>query len=269
MTDAEPGSTDGGGSEGGADADAAAPLGLGRPVAVVRRAWRDFLSVYYATTPAWRWLKSGALVFFGLFCWTAAGVLHSYRPAWDPLTYVMAYGFLLVVWGPLTHFLIVPLSVRLRRSDDGRIRALAKRASKLNLGVFIALVLVLGTVTPGVMLLDFDAALDGDSGGSVDPDLSCVRDEATVRCKLSALSNPDAVDRVVVTTGGSPLTAADGPPFAVEFRVADLETVAGQRQFVVELRDGDGATLRRYVRSLDSVPRASGGASTPTPASGG
>jgi hypothetical protein len=74
---------------------------------ILRQAWADLLSVYYANTPVWRWLKSGGLVLFGLAVWSGANVLYSYVPEWEGLTYVMAYGFLVIIWGLLTHFLVV------------------------------------------------------------------------------------------------------------------------------------------------------------------
>lgn len=220
---------------------------MSRLRALLGRAWRDVRSVYYANTPAWRWLKSGALVFFGLFCWSAAGLLHSYRPGWDWLTYAMAYGFLVIVWGPLTHFVVVPASIRLRRTADRPgLRTLARHASKLNLSVFLALVVVLGTVTPGVMLLDFRGAL-GDGGGSdVSAEIDCTAADDLVRCRVTTEGE---VDHVVVTSGGERLRTVEEPPYAFELDRDELATVAGTEQFVVELRDADGDTLRRFVRT--------------------
>lgn len=225
-----------------------------RPVAPTDRlrdlialVWRDVRSVYYANTPAWRWLKSGTLVFFGLFCWSAAGLLHSYRPGWDWLTYVMAYGFLVIAWGPLTHFLVVPASIRLRRTAERPwVRTLSRHASKLNLSVFLALVVVLGTVTPGVMLLDFRGALETDGASDVTAEIDCTADGDLVRCSVTT---EGGVERVVVTSGGEGLRTVEDPPYDFRLRRDELATVAGSEQFVVELRDADGNTLRRFVRT--------------------
>lgn len=216
--------------------------------ALLGRAWRDARSVYYANTPAWRWLKSGTLVFFGLFCWSAAGLLHSYRPGWDWLTYVMAYGFLLVAWGPLTHAVVVPASIRLRRTAERPwVRTLARHASKLNLGVFFALVLVLGTVAPGAMMLDFRGALGGDGGGDVTAEVGCTPAGDHVRCRVDVEGD---VDRVVVTSGGERLRTLEEPPYTFELARDEIATVAGGGQFVIELRDADGNTLRRFVQTV-------------------
>lgn len=222
------------------------------PMAQVRallgRAWRGARSVYYANTPAWRWLKSGTLVFFGLFCWSSAGLLHSYRPGWDWLTYVMAYGFLLVAWGPFTHFVVVPAAIRLRRTAERpSVRTLAKHASKLNLTVFVVLVLVLGTTTPGAMVLDFRGALGSGDGGSVTAEIDCTREGDLVRCQVTTEGD---VDRVVVTSGGERLRTVEEPPYAFELHRDEVAEVAGTEQFVIELRDAEGNTLRRFVRTV-------------------
>lgn len=217
--------------------------------ALLGRAWRDARSVYYANTPAWRWLKSGALVCFGLACWSAAGLLHSYRPGWDWLTYVMAYGFLVVGWGPFTHVVVVPGAIRLRRTAERpSTRALARHASKLNLTVFLALVLVLGTVAPGVMLLDFRGALgDGGASGSVDAEIDCTAAGDAVECRVDVRGD---VGRVVVVSSGERLRTLEEQPYAFRLRRDEVAEVAGSRQFVIELRDAEGNTLRRFVRTM-------------------
>ena len=74
----------------------------------VRSAWNDLMSVYYANTTIWRLFKSGALIMLGLFAWSGSNLLLSYRPDWGFLYYVMAYGFVLLFWGPFTHLVVVP-----------------------------------------------------------------------------------------------------------------------------------------------------------------
>ncbi|GAB3027831.1 hypothetical protein [Natronobiforma cellulositropha] len=218
---------------------------------LLRQAWRDTLSVYYANTPIWRTLKSGGLLVFGFFCWSAASLLLSYRPDWTVLWYVAAYGFLLIVWGPLTHAVIVPLVIRLRRTGEHPLtRAFTRHASKLNLTVFLAIVLVLGTFPVAPMTLDFQSGLTGDSSPDVDPDLLCTVSDDLITCHLSS---DEGIDHIVVTSGGSHLEVVDDPPFAFEIRVDDLETVVGQQRFDVELRDEDGDRLRRYTRNADAI----------------
>lgn len=217
---------------------------------VVRQLWRDLLSVYYANTPAWRWLKSGTLVVFGFFCWTGSSVLRSYRPGWGFLTYTMAYGFLLIVWGPLTHLGVVPAAIRLRRTAERPlVRTLARQASKLNLSVFLTLVLILGTVTPGVMTFEYSSPLadGGDAAADAGADVVCEDRGDLVACHLEAV---EGADRVVVTSGGAELRTLEGPPYEFELRKSELADGATGKQFVVELRDAEGETLRRYVQTV-------------------
>lgn len=215
----------------------------------VRHIWRDAKSVYYANTPTWRWLKGGTLLFFGFFCWSAASLLLAYRPQWDVLTYVMAYGFLLIVWGPLTHVVVVPATIRLRRSATTPAkRWLGRHGSKLNLTVFFTLVLIVGTVVPGVMVLDFSGALAG-GGASPDAtaDLTCTLSDERVECSLE---NVRGVDHVVVLTGDRELERIDEGPYRFSVPTAALEEAARSKELAVELRDEEGRTLRRFVRTF-------------------
>ncbi|ELY88494.1 hypothetical protein [Natrinema altunense] len=221
---------------------------------VLRQAWRDILSVYYANTPIWRLFKSVGLLFFGFFCWTASNLLFSYGVEWTVLEYVRAYGFVLILWGPLTHAVIVPLVIRLRRTADRSIvRTIARNGSKINLSVFLAIVLILGTAPISPMVLDFQPTLEGDSSADVNPDLSCTRAAGEITCELS---ESEGIDSVVVTSGGNEVTRTQDPPYDVTFREADLEEAVGQKEFIVELRDEDGETLRRYRRPVSSVSEA-------------
>jgi hypothetical protein len=215
---------------------------------ILRQAWGDLLSVYYANTPVWRWLKSGGLVMLGLAVWSGANVLYSYVPEWDFLTYVVAYGFLVIIWGPLTHFLVVPGIIRLRRTaDDGFKRFIARNGSKINLSVFLVLVVVLGTLTPGVMMLEFSGTLGESGSGDVTADLVCEYGEETVTCQLE---EPSGFDHVVVTSGNQQLERIDEPPYEFTIRRDELAETRTGAEFVVELRAEDGTTLRRFVRTV-------------------
>lgn len=218
---------------------------------VLRGAWNDLLSVYYANTLIWRLLKSGALIALGLFCWSGANLLLSYRPDWTVLYYVMAYGFVLLLWGPLTHLVVVPLVIRSRRSGRGGLRRwLGRHGSKLNLSVFLVIVLLLGTAPLGAMTFEFQAPTSSD-GGDVNPELLCTRSGDVVHCHLS---DSRGVDRVVVSTAGQELEVVTEPPFEFDVNVNELETVNGDEQFTVELRDENGDLIRRYVRRADLIP---------------
>lgn len=231
------------------------PESPGSPVewigGVFRGGWNDLLSVYYANTTIWRFLKSGGLFFFGFFCWTGANLLLSYRPDWGFLYYVMAYGFVLLLWGPLTHLLVVPAIIRLRRSGaTGFKRFLSRHGSKLNLSVFLAIVLILGAFPIGVMTFEFQVPT-GTTGGDVNANLECTKSEGVIHCHLT---DARGIDSVVVTTGDTTLKEMTSGPYAFDISVSELQTVNGDRQFTVELRDEDGNTIRRFIRRADLIP---------------
>jgi hypothetical protein len=217
---------------------------------VVNGMWRDLVSVYYANTMVWRALKSAALIFLGFFCWIGGNLMLVYVD-WALVRYVMAYGFVLLFWGPFTHFVIVPLVIRLRRTAANPVtRAFSRHGSKVSLTLFLVVVVVLGTFPPGLMTFDFQV----DTGGAasdVSGDLECTKTSEVVNCHLA---NPSGVDHVVVISGGEELVVDEDPPFEFDVRIEDLETVNEQRQFTVELRDEDGKTLRRFVRKVDLIP---------------
>lgn len=218
---------------------------------LLRSGWRDLLSIYYANTLIWRLLKSGALIFLGLFCWSGANLVLSYRPDWGFLYVIMAYGFALLLWGPLTHFVIVPLIIRFRRSGHGGpARLVAQHGSKINLTVFILIVIALAIIVPGVMTFEFQVPT-GDGGGDVDPDLQCTRSGDIVHCHLTESAG---IDHVVITSGGRTIEVIDDPPFDFNVNVNELETINGDRQFTVELRDASDNILRRYVRRVELIP---------------
>ncbi|XVH33273.1 hypothetical protein ACNS7O_14760 (plasmid) [Haloferacaceae archaeon DSL9] len=220
-------------------------------VGLLRRAWRDLLSVYYANTPVWRVLKSVSLLFFGFFCWSASSLLLSYRPAWTFLRYGAAYGFALIFYGPLTHLIILPAVIRLRRTAQHPVAVrLAKRGSKLNLSVFVVIVLLLGTWPAGPMTLDFAAAFEDDPQPDVDADFTCTQVDDLIECEFEEASG---FDHVVVLSGQSELRVVDDPPYRFELRTDELVEVVGQKEFIVELRDEDGDTLRRYRRTAKAA----------------
>ncbi|WP_254529708.1 hypothetical protein [Natrinema gelatinilyticum] len=224
------------------------PLEWGRKVLV--GAWRDLKSVYYANSTIWKLLKSAGLLFFGLFLWAGTNLLLSYQPGWGFLYYVMAYGFALLLWGPLTHLLVVPFVIRMRRSGKGGLaRFVSRHGSKANLTTFIVIVLILGTFPLGVMTFEFQ--LPSNGGSDVNPYLDCTRSDETVHCHIS---DSRGIDRVVVTSGGETLEVIDEPPFDFDVDIGDMRAERGDKQFVVELQDENGDTLRRYNRRAEMIP---------------
>lgn len=213
-----------------------------------RQAWRDLLSVYYANTPVWRWLKSGALLFFGFFLWTGSAVLQSVT-GWSVLDYTMAYGFLLVAWGPFTHLVVVPLTIRLRRTAQHNLtRTFSRNSGKINLSVFLVCVILLATFAPGVMSLDFSPTVGGDGDDTtVSGTLVCESAGDAVSCQIE---DPQGVDHVVVMGKGETIERVEGPPFSFEVERSDLTETTTGREVVVEFRDADGNTLRRLVERV-------------------
>lgn len=230
--------------------------GVGSPLALGARAvgtaWSTLKTVYYANSLSWRVLKSGALVFFGFFLWASSNVLYAYNPEWTILRYPMAYGFLLVGYGPVHHFVVLPLALRWRRRSGTRCRV-GKRLPNAMLAVFLAAVVVLGTVPVGPVVVDFRSSLEG-AGADVSPDLLCVKttadDGTAVHCHLT---ESRGIDRVVVESGDSRLVVDDEPPFEFTVHERELESVMGEKRFTVVLLDEDGELVRQYTRRLSMV----------------
>lgn len=219
---------------------------------VVGDAWSTLKTVYYANSLSWRFLKSGTLVFFGFFLWAGANVLYSYNPELMVLQYPMAYGFLLIVYGPIHHLVVLPLAFRWRRATGFRQR-LGKRGPNAMLALFLVAVILLGTFPAGPMLVDFQGAL-GSSASDISPDLLCTKsttaDGTSVHCHLP---ESEGIDHVVVRSGTTELVVDETPPFEFTVHERELETVTGEKRFTVMLQDENGELIRRYTRRLSMV----------------
>ncbi|WP_336002820.1 hypothetical protein [Halorientalis halophila] len=219
---------------------------------LVRNAWRTMKTIYYANSLSWRFLKAGALVFMGFFLWSASNLLLSYQPAWNWLHYPMAYGFLVLLYGPVHHFVVIPLALRLRRSG-GRRTTVGTRLPNAALVAFLIAVVLLGTFPTAPVTFDFQSSLE-DAGADVNPDLQCTKstsgDDTTIHCHLT---ESDGIDSVAVVTGGDQLTVDDDPPFDFDVRESRLQEVTGEKQFQVVLRDENGDTIRRYTRTVSMI----------------
>jgi hypothetical protein len=226
------------------------PLAYGRHL--VASAWQDTKTIYYANTRPWRVIKSGALLFFGFFLWTAGNVLLSVQPAWTWLYFPMAYGFVLIPYGPIHHLFVIPFALKWRR-ERGRLSSLGEHLPNAGLVSFLVVVLILATVPPGVMAFDFDSTIEG-AGVDVDPNLLCTKHvtdaETTVHCHLT---ESRGIDHVTVESGGEQIVVDRDPPFEFEVTAAELNEVVGQQQFQVVLRDEDGNAIRRYTRNVASI----------------
>lgn len=210
---------------------------------IIGQAWSDLKSVYYANTFVWRWLKSGALVFLGFCLWAGAAVLLSVRPGWTVLYLVMAYGFLLVFWGPLTHFGVVPLVLRLRRtSTNPTVRKIIRHAGKINLTIFFTIVVIFAIVQPGFMLLEFSPP--GETGADVQGDIVCTGpDEGDITCEVQ---NAADFDHAVILVGGEVIDRADEPPYHLEFSTDEVD----DSRYLVQLRAEDGSVLQTRSESI-------------------
>jgi len=88
--------------------------------------------------------------------WLLAGAALLY------FTYPMAYGFLLILYGPVHHFLVIPLGIRWRRGSDGP-TTVGRRLPTAGLALFPVAVVVLGTAPAGPVVFDFESSLEGSS----------------------------------------------------------------------------------------------------------
>jgi len=237
----------------GASANAADDTGVSLAGAV-SSAWSTVKTVYWANSPSWRVLKSGALAFLGFFVWAGSNILYSYNGGLDVLHYPMAYGFLLIGYGPVHHLVVIPLALKWRRSDGLR-STLGKRLPNGMLVAFVAAILVLGTFPAGAMTVDFQSQL-GDGSADVDPELSCAKttgEDARVDCELES---SEGVGRIVVETDGETVRTVEGPPYEFSLPASEVGEVMGDKQFTVRLEDEDGNFVRRYTRRLAVVPEA-------------
>jgi len=220
---------------------------------VIGGAWSTLKTVYYANSRSWRFLKSGGLVFFGFFLWVGSNLLYAYNPGLTLLRYPMAYGFALIVYGPVHHLVVLPLSFRWRRGG-GVSQRVGRRLPNAMLVLFVVAVVVLGTVPAGPMVIDFQSSLEA-GGADISPDLLCTKSTTAngtvVHCHLS---ETDGVDRVVVRSGDSQLVVDDDPPYEFTVHERELATVTGEKRFSVELQDENGDLVRRYTRRLAVVP---------------
>ncbi len=219
---------------------------------VLVRLWRTIKSVYYASAPSWQVLKSGALLFFGFFCWSSATLLLSYEPSWHWTYVLMAYGFLLTWWGPLTHLLLVPRLIPwLRRQPRGHaLHFIGKKVTQINLTIFTATVILLSVFPPDVMTVDFGSIVHSTRTADVNPTLNCTRDVATITCRLD---DTEGVGAISVASGGTILLERQQGDFSFSLEIADLVEVVGQRQFQVVVHTPDGEQVRRFTRTASMI----------------
>ena len=223
----------------------------------LRKAWQLIKSVYYANPLPWRLLKSAALLFAGLFFWAGSNLMASYRPDWQWLYVTMAYGLLLIPFGPLTHMVLLPYGLPwLRRRPRGTVlHWLGKKLTQTNLTIFFLLVVIFAWWKPAFMVFDFQSVAVGRESSSIEPVLTCTRmperDEGWIECDLEETGS--FVGTVRVTSGESDLVIVHDPPYTFQIQEEKMETVVGRQEFRVELRDSTGTLVRAFRRSTSLV----------------
>lgn len=220
----------------------------------LRHSWRLIKSIYYASATSWRLLKAGALVFFGFFCWSAANLLVSY--GLDSLFWyiVMAYGFLLIFFGPLTHLVLLPYALPwLRRRQQGSLlHVLGQKLSPTTLTIFSLLVLGMAVTRADVMTFEFSSERSGTPVADINPELNCrqLEDTNEIECEVTPASG---IESVTVESGTQELIVDDEPPFSFVVEESSLEEVVGQRQLRVVLRDANRNTVRQFTRTASMI----------------
>lgn len=220
---------------------------------LLRSTWNSTLTIYYANSMSWRALKSGALFFLGFFLWAGSNIMLAYLPGWTWLHYPMAYGFVLIVYGPFHHLVVIPLALRWRRSSGLRQR-IGRRLPNSGLVFFLVLVVVLGTFPVGPTTIDLSSSLES-SGADISPDMHCVKHvsetgSTSIHCHLAEARG---VDRVVVRSGQDRVLVDREPPFEWMMETNELNEVTGQQRFTVELLDENGDLIRRYTRTVSMI----------------
>lgn len=216
------------------------------------RLWRITKSIYYASSPAWQFLKSGALFLLGLFFWSAANLLLSYEPTWHWPYFFMAYGFLLTPYGPFTHLVLVPHVIPWlrRRPRNSWLHALGRHLTLTSLTLFFSTVLWMGMFPPSVMQIDFRAAGAAEAV-DVNPRLACdrlaVAQSDAISCHLEQI---DGVGSIVVESGSQRLFRRTEAPFSFSVRPDQLVEVVGQRQFQVVVYDEAQNPVRRFNKTI-------------------
>lgn len=218
---------------------------------LLKQGWDILRTVYWYNSLPWRVLKAGALVLVGLFSLAGSNLLHSYKPTWDWLYYVMSYGFLLIIYGPIHHLVVIPVSLSLNHYEWGRRWRVGKRVPFWTLIAFFCAVPVLAHYPVDYMTFEFQA-LVGAKSRDVDPTLDCeLRGPKSERSVFCRLTGTEGIEYLDVENKGRTVETVKKAPFEFSVPVSELQEVVGQKQFQIVLRDENGAMIRRYVRSVE------------------
>jgi hypothetical protein len=213
----------------------------------LKRGWEILSTVYSYNSLSWRFLKSAGLIVFGFFNLMASNLLLSYKPDWTFLYFFMAYGSLLIVYGPIHHLIVIPASLKLGRYSWARDLGIPRWGHVCMLVLFFVAVLYFSFFPLDVMTFELKAT--GLTGSAdISPEISCWRPEqqsTTIRCTVS---NEPGIASVLVETNGEPLRTDEKAPFQFSFDESDLNEVVGQKSFAIVPQDKNGNMLRRYVQ---------------------
>ncbi|MFB6347249.1 MAG: hypothetical protein ABEK50_16115 [bacterium] len=230
---------------------------------LLKNGWDILRTVYWYNSLPWRILKSGALIVLGFFCLSGGNLLHSYKPHWDFLNYIIAYGFLLIVYGPIHHLLVIPLSLKGAHYSWGQTLRINKRGPFWTLIAFFVAVGFFGAYPLDVMTFEFSAPQLTQSH-DIDPDVECYRkaqtDDPLIYCNVPVR---DAIAYVEVENRGNVIETDREPPFELTVDASELEEVVGQKNFHIILRDKNDYMIRRYVRSATMVETKKAGDTEP------
>lgn len=222
---------------------------------MLKSGWGISRTVYWYNSIPWRILKSGALVILGFFSLSGGNLVLSYKPEWTFLNYVVAYGFLLIIYGPIHHLIVIPLSLKLVHTSWGQNFRVNKRIPFWTLIIFFVVVIYLGMYPVSVMKFEFKA-LNLTQTPDINPKVSCYRKRSSMGESdeiICRVPDKEGIAYVEVENNGSIVLTDRSPPFKFTISVGDLEEVVGTKNFHVVIRDQNGSMIRRYVRSISLI----------------
>jgi ABC-type spermidine/putrescine transport system permease subunit I len=144
-------------------------------------------------------------------------------------------------------YVVVPLAIRLRRSaEHPAARWFSRNSGKVNLSIFFTLVIILGTVAPPIMMMEFSPSFADNGGEPFGGELVCEDGEAVITCQVN---EPEGFDRIEITTGGETIRTVDGPPFEFELQRENIRDTRTGREFTV-LYYNDGEIANRQIHRI-------------------
>lgn len=217
---------------------------------LIERGWEILNTVYSYNSVPWRLLKAGALIVFGFFNFMAGNLLYSYKPDWNFLKFFMAYGSLLIVYGPIHHLVVIPGSLKLGRYSWARNLKIPQWGHVILLVTFFSAVVYFSVFPMNFMIFEIEA--QGMMGATdIDPEVTCWRpkeNSTTIKCTVS---HEPGIDYVDLQTRDKTVLTSDTVPHHFSVDESNIDEVVGQKTFSIIPRDKHGNILRRYVQQVD------------------